>query len=578
MRASRGDSQGSAGVVILLFLVLSLATLHSGCAGVTAQSNPGGPTASITSPTSGATVSASTTVSANASANIVGVQFKLDGANLGAEKTSPPFSISWDTTAAANGQHTLTAVARNAAGQTGNSAPVSITVQNSSGGGPSISITSPTSGATLSGTSTVTAVASSTIGIAGVQFLLDGANLGAEVTATPYSYPWDTTASSNGTHTLTARARDTAGTTATSIGVTATVSNGGSGGSSFQARCSASGVVRCIGFDVPADIAGVYGDNKGITPGAPGNDPVIDTAVFASGGGSLKFTIPSQSGEGDSGAFFTNFSTDLNTQFAACNADPNNCEFYIQWRQRFSGPGGLLDTIYTSTTGGNANGWKQVIISEGDRIGFLANSCVDIDVPVQDTEQLGYPQMYHSCGTKMSDPGPPPTTSYDGLYEPIGSPPTDFRRQNAIRTPGVGCTSNNSAPCFKYFPNEWMTFQAHIKVASWFHNTLPYHHDSTIQLWVAREGQPSVLVLDYSPKSSPDTCSNAWPNVDEPPCQTGYDLAQAVGPNPPNTTAAKFGKIWLTPFHTHKNPTQVHPTAYTWYDELIISRNKIADP
>ncbi len=243
MRASRGDSQGSAGVVILLFLVLSLATLHSGCAGVTAQSNPGGPTPSITSPTSGATVSASTTVSANASANIVGVQFKLDGANLGAEKTSPPFSISWDTTAAANGQHTLTAVARNAAGQTGNSAPVSVTVQNSSGGGPTISITSPTSGATLSGTSTVTAVASSTIGIAGVQFLLDGANLGAEVTATPYSYPWDTTASSNGTHTLTARARDTAGTTATSIGVTATVSNGGSGGSSFQARCSASGVV-----------------------------------------------------------------------------------------------------------------------------------------------------------------------------------------------------------------------------------------------------------------------------------------------------------------------------------------------
>src|SRR5216683_7662628 len=131
MRASRGDSQGGAGVVILLFLVLSLATLHSGCAGVTAQSNPGGPTASITSPASGATVSASTAVSANASANIVGVQFELDGANLGSEKTSKPFSISWDTTTTANGQHTVTAVARNAAGQTATSAPVTLMVQNS---------------------------------------------------------------------------------------------------------------------------------------------------------------------------------------------------------------------------------------------------------------------------------------------------------------------------------------------------------------------------------------------------------------------------------------------------------------
>ena len=44
------------------------------------------------------------------------------------------------------------------------------------------------------------------------------------------------------------------------------------------------------------------------------------------------------------------------------------------------------------------------------------------------------------------------------------------------------------------------------------------------------------------------------------------------------SSGQRFGKIWLLPYHTGKNPTQVHPTAYTWYDELIISRNKIADP
>ena len=142
-RVSQGNSKRAAGWDILLFLlILSLATFHGGCAGLTKASGSGTPptppTVSITSPTSSATVSVSTTVSANASANTVGVQFKLDGANLGSEKTSGPFSTSWDTTTTANGQHTLTAAARNAAGQTGNSAPVSVAVQNSSGGNPPV--------------------------------------------------------------------------------------------------------------------------------------------------------------------------------------------------------------------------------------------------------------------------------------------------------------------------------------------------------------------------------------------------------------------------------------------------------
>jgi len=40
----------------------------------------------------------------------------------------------------------------------------------------------------------------------------------------------------------------------------------------------------------------------------------------------------------------------------------------------------------------------------------------------------------------------------------------------------------------------------------------------------------------------------------------------------------KFGKIWLLPYDTGKDPSQSHPTAFTWYDELIISRTQIADP
>jgi len=89
---------------------------------------------------------------------------------------------------------------------------------------PSVSITSPASGATVSGTITVTASASDDVGVAGVQFFLDG-NAGAEVTTAPYSVAWDTTAATNGSHTITAVARDAAGNRTTSAPVAVTVSN-----------------------------------------------------------------------------------------------------------------------------------------------------------------------------------------------------------------------------------------------------------------------------------------------------------------------------------------------------------------
>jgi hypothetical protein len=62
--------------------------------------------------------------------------------------------------------------------------------------------------------------------VAGVQFLLDGAPLGAEDTTAPYSATWDTATAANGSHALTARARDGAGNIATSATVSVTVSNG----------------------------------------------------------------------------------------------------------------------------------------------------------------------------------------------------------------------------------------------------------------------------------------------------------------------------------------------------------------
>jgi len=91
---------------------------------------------------------------------------------------------------------------------------------------PTVSITAPANGATVSGTAvTVSATASDNVGVAGVQFKLDGANLGADDTTAPYSVTWNSTTATNGSHTLTEVARDTAGNMATSAGVSVTVNN-----------------------------------------------------------------------------------------------------------------------------------------------------------------------------------------------------------------------------------------------------------------------------------------------------------------------------------------------------------------
>jgi len=117
-----------------------MVSADSGQALQTISPDPTPPTVSITAPTNGATVSgAGVSVSAAAADNVgvVGVQFKLDGVNLGAEVTATPYTLSWNTGTAANGSHTLTAVARDAAGNTAVSSGISVTVVNSapSGGG-----------------------------------------------------------------------------------------------------------------------------------------------------------------------------------------------------------------------------------------------------------------------------------------------------------------------------------------------------------------------------------------------------------------------------------------------------------
>ena len=89
------------------------------------------PTVSITAPAAGNVTSGTTvTVNANAADNVsvVGVRFQRNGVDISTEDTTAPYSVSWNTTGLAAGSYNLTAIARDAAGQSTTSAAVAMTV------------------------------------------------------------------------------------------------------------------------------------------------------------------------------------------------------------------------------------------------------------------------------------------------------------------------------------------------------------------------------------------------------------------------------------------------------------------
>jgi hypothetical protein len=213
------------------------------------------PTVSITAPAGGATVSGTTTVSASASddVGVTKVEFYLDSV-LQSTVTVSPYNWSWNTATAANGSHSLIAKAYDAAANVGTSTTVTVTVANAADTtAPTVSITAPAGGATVSGTTTVSASASDDVGVTKVEFYLDSV-LQSTVTASPYNWSWNTTTAANGSHSLIAKAYDAAANVGTSTTVTVTVSNTGTSTASetFTGTLSSSPTTKDFWIDVTA--------------------------------------------------------------------------------------------------------------------------------------------------------------------------------------------------------------------------------------------------------------------------------------------------------------------------------------
>lgn len=166
-------------------------------------------------------------------------------------------------------------------------------------------------------------------------------------------------------------------------------------------------------------------------------------------------------------------------------------------------------------------GWKQIILHRD------GPSCAAVQVVIQNINQRGVPQGYSDCGA-------------DGFS--VTMPDKD----TLVQQGDYNCLRRSLRPddCAEYVPDQWMTFYLDVKVGTYG------QPNSSVTGWVAYASGPLRKFID------------------QPNWRFDFD----------NSAADAFRKVQLTPYNTGKSSSLAHPTAYTWYDELIVSRQPIAAP
>jgi len=191
------------------------------------------PVVAFTSPPPGASVSGTITVtgSASAGAGVSQVEVRVDDGNYRPASGTTSWSISIDTTGYPDGAHNLKARITDTTGaQAWADLPIVVDNTTSTATSTGVSFTSPASGATVSGTITVTGTAGSPAGVARVEVRVDGGAYRLASGTTSWSISLDTTAYADGAHNLKARITDTTGAQAWADDPI-TIANSGSSGS-----------------------------------------------------------------------------------------------------------------------------------------------------------------------------------------------------------------------------------------------------------------------------------------------------------------------------------------------------------
>jgi len=190
---------------------------------------------------------------------------------------------------------------------------------------PDVSISSPATGATVTGDVTISSSATDTGGMLGVQLKVNGVNQGAEDIVSPYSIVWNTLLVSDGTYTLAAVARDTSGNLATSTTITVTVDN--------NYTPPPAGVVTADEFTLADPMA--LTNDPGVAPG----DYYVATTATNSGSATISFEIAETGGYKISCGVYATSTGDDSMLVSVNGADDEIWDFnrfgigYNEWRE-----------------------------------------------------------------------------------------------------------------------------------------------------------------------------------------------------------------------------------------------------
>jgi Big-like domain-containing protein len=173
------------------------------------------PAVGIVTPAAGARLTGTVALSGWASDNkeVSAVAVRIDDGGFFAATGTTNWATAVDTSAVADGSHTITARATD---PSGNSTSASITIWTLNAGTadanpPTVSIATPSAGTELSGSVMVAGVASDDTQLANVKIRIDGTNAALASGTTTWSVTIDSTQFPDGTHQLAAVATDTAG-------------------------------------------------------------------------------------------------------------------------------------------------------------------------------------------------------------------------------------------------------------------------------------------------------------------------------------------------------------------------------
>jgi thermitase len=192
------------------------------------------PSATITSPASGASVAGPVTIggtAADATSGVGSISLYVDGARVCSTFTSSPFTCQWNSVSSIDGSHTIKSEVYDKAGNIASTTVSIKTINNSTLDTvpPSVSVTSPQNGAIVSKTVPISFTLSDNSGtVARAELFKDGQLLStlSSITSTSSNvFQWDTSKEANGSHALEVRAYDAANNAGTSATVTVTVDN-----------------------------------------------------------------------------------------------------------------------------------------------------------------------------------------------------------------------------------------------------------------------------------------------------------------------------------------------------------------